>query len=331
MEGKTVEWLRAAQLFVGVVQSGSLSSAGRKVGLSPASVSRHINALEEALGGRLLNRTSRKLTLTEAGETYYAKLEQILQQITEANATVAQLQSAPRGNIRVHSRMLVGNLYLVPALPEFIARYPDIRIDLTLSNYPVDLVEHNIDVDIRIGKLSDSSLIARKLAGSRRLVCATPEYLARHRAITHPTDLAEHNCLTYRLNVGPTIWRFLDADGGALVEVPVSGSLQANNGEALRIAMLGGLGIALMPDWSVRHEIAAGRLVNLFPEYAASHVEFDNGIYAVFQPTRHLATKVRVFIDYIAAYFKAELGGSSEHCLTQVAHRQSSNAGQPVQ
>lgn len=330
MEEKAVEWLRAAQLFVGVVQSGSLSSAGRKVGLSPASVSRHINALEEALGGRLLNRTSRKLTLTEAGETYYAKVEQILQQITEANATVAQLQSVPRGNIRVHSRMLVGNLYVVPALPEFIARYPDIKIDLTLSNYAVDLVEHNIDVDIRIGKLSDSSLIARKLAASKRLVCAAPEYLARHGPITHPTDLAAHNCLTYRLNFGPAIWRFLDADG-ALVEVPVSGSLQSNSGEALRIAMLGGLGIALMPDWSVRHEIAAGRLINLFPEYAASHVEFDNGIYAVFQPTRHLATKVRVFIDYIAAYFKAELGGSSEHYLAQMSHRQSSAAEHPAQ
>ena len=148
-----MEWLRSIRLFVGVVQNGSLSAAGRQHGLSPASVSRHISALEESVGGRLLNRTSRKLTLTEAGEIYFQKVEHILQQILEANESVAQLQSVPRGTLRVHSRMLVGHQYIVPALPDFMKQYPDITVDLLLSNHAVDLVENNIDVDIRIGKL----------------------------------------------------------------------------------------------------------------------------------------------------------------------------------
>ena len=164
---RRMEWLRSMRLFVGVVQNGSLSAAGRQHGLSPASVSRHISALEESVGGRLLNRTSRKLTLTEAGEIYFHKVEHILQQILEANESVAQLQSVPRGTLRVHSRMLVGHQYIVPALPEFMKQYPDITVDLLLSNHAVDLVEQNIDVDIRIGKLVDSSLIARKLAAER--------------------------------------------------------------------------------------------------------------------------------------------------------------------
>lgn len=294
---------RAMQLFVSVVHSGSLSAAGRQLGLSPASVSRQINALEDSLGARLLNRTSRKLTLTEPGEVYLNRAEQILHQVNEANTSVSELHRVPRGTLRVHSRILVGTMHVVPAMPEFLRRYPEIKVDLLLSNHDIDLVERNVDVDIRIGKLEDSSLIARKLASSERIVCASPDYLSQHPKITSPNDLSEHNCLTYRINMGRTFWRFLDS-AGVLTEIPVAGTLQTDYGPALRAAALAGVGIVLMPDWSVQDELKAGRLRRLFPRHRVSHVEFENGIYVVYQQNRHLSAKVRLFVDFLATLFR---------------------------
>ena len=289
-----MEWLRAAELFVNVVQLGSLSAAARRCGVSPATVSRIIRSLEEDVGGRLLNRTSRKLNLTEAGVFYYGRIDQILHQIQEANGSVARLQANPRGTLRVHSRMLVGNQYIAPALPEFMRRFPEISIDLMLSNYAVDMIAQNIDVDIRIGKLEDSALVVRKLASAHRIVCATPSYLETSAPLENPLDLAKHNCLTYRLNLGSPVWRFIN-QAGKLLEVPITGSLQSDNGSVLLTATVAGMGVALMPDWAVREHLAAGRLVSVLPGYQASHIEFDNGIYAVFQHATQITTKVRVF------------------------------------
>ncbi len=294
---------RAMQLFTSVVHNGSLSAAGRQFGLSPASVSRQINALEDSLGARLLNRTSRKLTLTEPGEVYYEHAEQILHQIDEANSSVSQLERAPRGTLRVHSRILVGTMHIVPALPAFLRRYPEIKVDLLMSNNDIDLVERNVDVDIRIGKLADSSLIARKLAVSERVVCASPAYLDSHPKIKEPADLTAHNCLTYRINMGRTVWRFLER-AGKLAEVPVAGTFQTDYGPALHTAALEGVGVVLMPDWSVRDDLRAGKLRRLFPKHRVSHVEFDNGIYAVYQQSRHQSAKVRAFVDFVAALFR---------------------------
>ena len=298
-----MEWLRAMRIFAGVVKGGSLSSAGREFGLSPASVSRQMSALEANLGARLLNRTSRRLTLTEAGELYYGKVEQILGLVADANDGVASLQGTARGTLRVHSRMLVGHLVLVPALPRFLELYPDVQLDLRLSNNAVDLVAQNIDVDIRIGKLADSSLIARKLTPSRRVVCASPDYLARHAPLERPADLAAYNCLTYRINIGQTVWRFLDGSG-VLTEVPVTGSLQSDNGLALLEGTRAGVGIALMPDWSVEHDLAAGRLVELFAPYDVSHIEFENGVFAIYQSSRHVSAKLKVFVEFLSEAFR---------------------------
>ncbi len=302
-----MDWLQPMRIFVSVVQNGSLSSAGRQLGLSPASVSRHISALEESLGCRLVNRTSRKLTLTEAGELYFARVEQILQQVAEAKDSVSQLQTMPRGTLRVHSRMLVGQLHIAPALPAFLAQNPEVKVDLLLSNRVVDLVEQNIDIDVRIGKLIDSSLVARQLAVSERILCAAPSYLASRPVIAKPADIASHNCLTYRINLGRTVWRFID-QRGVLEEIAVTGNLQSDNGHALLTAALGGAGAALMPDWAIRDELASGRLRRLLPHYRISHIEFDNGVYAVFQKSRHMSAKVRVFIEFLAATFRARLG-----------------------
>jgi len=294
--------LQPMRIFVSVVQNGSLSSAGRQLGLSPASVSRHISALEEGLGCRLINRTSRKLTLTEAGELYFKKVEQVLLQIAEANDSVAELQATPRGTLRVHSRMLVGHLLIVPALPTFLVQNPEVKVDLLLSNRVVDLVEQNVDIDIRIGKLVDSSLVGKRLAVSERILCATSGYLDDRPAISKPSDLTAHNCLTYRLNLGRTVWRFLRRDG-TMEEVPVSGNLQSDNGHALLSATLAGVGVALMPDWAVRDALASGELRRLLPAYRVSHIEFDNGVYAVYQKSRHLSAKLRVFLEFLDATF----------------------------
>ena len=290
------------QTFVRVVQTGSLSSTARLLGVSPASVSRQISALEATLGARLLNRTSRKLTLSEAGETYFRHAEQILQQFDEVHQNISQLQSAPRGMLRVHSRILVGQLFIVPAVSEFLLTHPDISIDLMLSNGSIDLVERNVDIDIRIGKLSDSSLIARRLALSERIICASPSYLARSPALEKPGDLVHHNCMTYRLTMGAVQWHFLDADGRT-TDVAVKGTLQTDFGPALRTATLAGLGLSLMPDWSVQEDIRRGDLIRLFPQYRISFLEFDNGVYAVYQRSRYTSAKVRLFVDFLAARF----------------------------
>ena len=301
-----MDWLQPMRIFVAVVHNGSLSSAGRALGLSPASVSRHVSALEQSLGCRLINRSSRKLTLTEAGELYYGRVEQILHQIADANDSVAELQKVPRGTLRVHSRMLVGHLIVVPALPAFLATHPELRVDLLLSNGTVDLVERNVDVDIRIGKLVDSSLVARKLANAERMLCAAPAYLDARPPVAGPGDLAAHNCLTYRINVGQTVWRFIDTDG-TMQEVLVAGSLQSDNGLALLNATLAGVGVALMPDWAIGEALADGRLRRLLPQYRVSHIEFDNGVYAVYQ-RHHTSAKVRAFIDFLEATFKSRAG-----------------------
>jgi DNA-binding transcriptional LysR family regulator len=299
--------VRAMRVVQAVVQTGSLSSAARQLGLSGPSVTRQIQALEEELGARLFHRTSRHLTLTEAGELYHRHAEQILAQIEDTRAAVANLQAVPRGVLRVHARVLVGLLHVAPALPRFLAANPGMQVDLLLSNAVVDPVERQVDLDIRIGALADTSLIARRLATSERIVCAAPAYLARHPAPDRPADLARHNCLTYRLNMGRPVWRFLDA-GGALTEIPVAGSLQTDSGPALLEAARGGLGIALMPDWSVLEEVRSGRLVRLFREHRVSHMEFENGIHALYPESRRMPTKLRVFLDFLSEWFRERLG-----------------------
>lgn len=301
-----MEWVQTLRSFVSAVQQGSLSGAGRMLGSSPASISRHITSLEEQLGTQLLKRSSRALALTEAGELYYAQVDQILQQLAEANRSVNQLQTKPEGVLRVHTRMLVGQLIILPHLPEFMAQYPDIRIDIVMSNNIAPVMDQGVDIDIRIGKLEDSSLIARKLTGSERVAVATPAYLKDRPPIYSPQDLRNHNCLTYRINLGPTVWRFMDAEK-RIEEVPVRGSVQTDFGYALLKLAKADVGIALLPDWAVHRELADGRLLRLLPGYKVSHVDFENGVYAVFPASRQTSFKLRLFVEFLAQVFKREL------------------------
>ncbi|MEO1987245.1 MAG: LysR family transcriptional regulator [Martelella sp.] len=297
--------LREMELFVSVVQNGSFSAAGRQIGLSPASVSRHINGLEDKLNARLLNRTSRKLSLSDTGVHFYERATAILEDVRTMSMEVSEEHRSLSGVLRVHCRILVGETHIAPALLGFSRLYPDIQVHLTLSNETVDLVEQNIDVDIRIGQLADSSLIARKLTSAERILCASPDYLEGKPEIRTPHDLLDHNCLAYRTNLGDVVWRFLDC-GGNLTEVPVDGSLLTNSGPALKIAAISGLGLALMPEWSIANELRDGRLVRLLPEQRISFASFVNGVYAVYSPSRHLPVKARVFIDYLAEVFRKQ-------------------------
>lgn len=296
-----MDTLFGMQIFQRVVQTGSFSAAGRQVGLSPASVFRHMNALEDRLGARLMNRTSRKLSLTEAGGLYYKRLERILADIRDADAQVGELQMAPRGTLRVHCRVSLGAQYLAPALPDLLTRYPDLRVDLRLADRNVDLVEENIDVAVLVGRLRDSSLIQRKLASSPRILCASPSYLAVHPAPVQPGDLAAHNCLAYRTGAPRPVWRFLR--DRRVLELPVGGSLLADNAEVVRLAAVAGLGVALLPNWSIGPDLAAGRLRRILPDYEATPLGFDNGIYAVMQRSRHRSVKVALFIEFLVRLF----------------------------
>ncbi len=289
--------LQAMELFVSAVREGSFSAAGRRAGLSPAAVSRQIAALEAALNTQLLNRTSRSLALTDAGREYLARLETILQNIAEAEAAATALQATPRGTLRVHSRLMFGMRVVAPLIPDFQSRYPELRVELRLSEHPARLIEEDVDVDLRIGAPPDAQLMQRRLLRSERVLVASPDYLARMPPLSAPRDLAAHHCLTYWLNADDVVWRFLR--DGALEEIRIEPRFSSNNGEVLRQMALAGHGIALLDDYTVRDALEAGRLVRLLPHLRVTNTGFDLGIYAVFRQTSLLPAKTRVFLDFL--------------------------------
>jgi DNA-binding transcriptional LysR family regulator len=296
--------IKAMRLFLTVVQIGSLSGAGRQSGLSPASVSRQITALEDDLGVRLLNRTSRRLSLTEAGKVYLERAERLLQDIEELRDAVNQLGERPRGTLRIQSRISLGTQHVAPLIPAFLAQYPDLKIDLWLTDTDLDLTEHGIDLAIRTGDLSDSTLVARHLASSPRVVCASPKYWAQRGRPATPEAIADHNCLTYRFEFGtaPALWQFR-SDESPSINLQVTGNFHTNNGDALRVAALSGLGVALLPAWSVKDHLMAGTLERVLTDYEATVSDLDFGIYAVYLSRRNLSVKTRLFIDHLVAEF----------------------------
>ncbi|WP_217807781.1 LysR family transcriptional regulator [Oceanibacterium hippocampi] len=285
------------RLLTTAVEAGSFSAAGRQLGLAPSSVSRQINGLEDKLGVRLLNRSTRKLSLTEAGLIYYQRAKQVLADIEEANLAVTKLGASPTGSLRVTAPVAFGRLHIAPAIPEFVARHPEVSVDLILTDNIIDLIEAGIDLAVRIAELKDSSLIARKLANNNRVVCGSPDYFRKHGVPTTPTELERHNCLLYKQTGHQDTWRFRCEDG--MKEIRVSGNLQCNNAEALLAAALNGLGIVLLSSWMVQSDIASGRLVQILPDYTASPSALDTAIYAVFSHNRHLSPKVRAFVDFL--------------------------------
>lgn len=287
-------------VFARVVATGSLSSAARELGLSPAMVSRRLAALEARLGVRLVNRTTRSLHLTDEGATYYESCSRVLAEIEHANASVSAGRQEPQGTLRVALPAAFGNQYVAPLVPQFAARYPAVQLFLSLSDRTINLVEDGFDLAIRIAALEDSSLAARKLAPNRRVLCASPEYLRRHGPPSVPADLAQHNCLLAS-DFG-TAWEYKDPEGRP-GSVRVSGRYVCDNWEVLREWALAGLGIALKSTWDVRRHLASGALLPILPGYS---FDSDVAIYAVYPHRRHLPAKTRAFIDFLADSFGHE-------------------------
>ncbi len=294
--------LEAMNLLVEAVDSGSFSAAGRELGMAPSSVARGIASLEDDLDIRLLNRTTRSLSLTEAGSLYLERARRILADVEEARLSVTQLEADPRGTLRLNLPTAFGRAHIVPMLPDFLRQYPDLALDLSLTDAFIDLVEEGIDLAIRIGELQDSSLVARKLAPNIRVLCASPEYFAGNGRPRIPADLKQHNCLIYKRGNDRPIWHFRGPDGD-IQDVHVSGDFQTNNTEALVAVGLSGQGLMVVPTWLVGNDIAEGRLETAFDDYTVSPTALDTGIYAVFPYNRHLSPKVRAFVDTLVTHF----------------------------
>ncbi|MFZ5556011.1 MAG: LysR family transcriptional regulator [Pseudomonadota bacterium] len=288
-------------VFVRVVAAGGLSAAARELGLSPAMVSKRLSRLEARLGGRLLNRTTRRLHLTEEGARYHERAAQILAEVEEAEALVGAGRATPRGTLRVSVPAAFGRQHVAPLIRAFAERHPELRIYLDLDERIVDLVEGGFDVAVRIAELEDSALVARKLAPNRRVVCASPEYLRRMGTPRSPADLPRHNCLIVATRDSRhDLWPFSGPDGAQTVRV--HGTLASNNGEVIRQWALDGLGLALKSTWDVGEDLRAGRLKPVLAE----HVPGGMSIYAVYPHRQYLPAKVKAFVDFLQEAYGPE-------------------------
>ncbi|MEQ8345365.1 MAG: LysR family transcriptional regulator [Sneathiellaceae bacterium] len=289
---------RDLALFVQAASSGSLSQAGRNLGLSPATASARLTALEQDLGARLMHRTTRSLTLTAEGQAFLGYARRMLGDLDEARSALSGAAS-PTGRLRVAVPGFFGRLTISTALPEFLRRHPGLVVEMDFSDSFVNLVEQGFDVAIRIGNLPDSSFVARRLAPNARVVCAAPHYLAARGVPDRPEDLAAHDCVVMH---NMRRWSFARPDGPFTVEV--TGPLVVNSGDALRDAALAGLGIVLKSTWDVGDDLRQGRLVPVL----ADHPLVDQGaIWAVYPSARLLAPKVRAFVDFFAGHFSGKL------------------------
>jgi DNA-binding transcriptional LysR family regulator len=289
--------LATMEAFVRVAETKSFSEAARRLRSSKSLVSRQVADLEGHLGVRLFHRTTRALTLTEEGGAYLAQVTRILAEIEEADQAVSQTRAAPRGRLKVSAPMSFGILHLARAVPLFMAKYPEVELDLNLNDRYVDLVDEGLDLSIRVGRLNESSLVARKLADLRMILCASPAYLAAEGRPQTPEDLKSHRCLCYSTNTLTPEWRLQRRDGTPW-SLPIKAHLHANNGDVLRVAALAGSGIAFLPNFIVGADLQASTLSSILSEYAPE----DVGIYAVYPHSRHLSPKVRVFIDFLVEH-----------------------------
>ncbi len=290
------------RIFSRVVEAGSFSAAGRQLGAAPSSVSRQINELENDLGARLFHRTTRKLSLTEAGQLYYERASRILIDVDEAKLALSEIGGAPSGILRVTVAASLARLHIMPALADFQSTFPAVKVAVSVTDRMVDLVQEGFDLAIRVGRPRDSSLVARKIGSGRRIVCASPAYLKKAGTPQVPADLANHNCLTFRTNPGSNVWSFRLGKG--TLNVRVSGSLFADDGESLVAAAMAGLGLILLPAWLVGVELGEGRLLEVLPEFQI--IPKDTPLYALYPHQRHLPPKVRVFIDFLVERFAGE-------------------------
>jgi DNA-binding transcriptional LysR family regulator len=284
-------------VFARVVETHGFSTAARRLGMSRSAASKHVTRLERALAARLLNRTTRKLSLTEAGRSVYAHCARIASEIDATETSVQPFLRRPQGLLRISAPSAFGRLHLVPVLPDYLALHPDVSIELVLSDRLVDLVEERFDVAISSSPLLQANLIRKVFAPIRWAVCCTPAYRQRMAQLKHPDDLRQHNCIYYSsLAIRGDLWSFSRAS--EVCGVQVRGNFKANTSEAVRDAALNGIGVALLPTFAIGQEIASGRLIRLLPEWKP-HGTFGDSLVAHFIADRHLTPKIRTLVDFL--------------------------------
>lgn len=291
--------LAELEVFIAVVETGSFSAAARRLSRSPSAVSKLISRMEARLRTLLFERTSREVKLTEAGHTLHREGMRVLEALTEAEGALQLHAEDARGTLRVHSIFTFAKYQLAPVMADFMQQNPAIRVEFLLSNDPLDMVEHNIDVAIHSGALPDSSLIARRLLSSRWIVCASPEYLRRHGTPRTPDDLAQHNCLNFTHRTHWNTWPFTTAPRG----VKAVGSLGADQGDMLMQLAVHGAGVVRLAEFHIRGEIAAGRLVPILQQHQPDQAE---PLFMIYKSRRYLTPKVQAFIDFLDRRFGAE-------------------------
>ncbi|WP_165314032.1 LysR family transcriptional regulator [Vibrio ziniensis] len=281
-------------IFVAVVECGSFSLAAEKLGVTKSAISKRVTQLEDDLGIRLLNRTTRKLSLTEAGKRYYDHASQALALAQQGMDAVTELQGEPQGKLKITAPMSFGVLYIAPIIAEFLAQYPKVTIDLQLEDQMVDLIEGEFDLAIRIGNLPISNLVAKRLVQCKSVLCASPDYLKKHGSPQKPSDLIDHNCLVYSYFRGGSEWTF-EQQHNEFKVIP-KGNFIVNNSEAIRRALIEGLGVGQLPTFLVSKDILSGKLISIMTAYSLP----EHAIYAVFPERKHLPHKVRAFMEYVA-------------------------------
>jgi DNA-binding transcriptional LysR family regulator len=286
--------LTSLTAFVRVVDSGGFSAAGRHLNMSTTMVSNHVQSLEDRLGARLLNRTTRKVSLTEIGKAYYDRCTQILADLEQADDIAGAMQSTPRGTLRIYTATHIIP-FIAPVVGEFLAAYPDVKVDMTMGERVIDILDEGFDIAVRLTPPPDSSLIVRSLATWRHVLCCSPSYLEKHPRPQQLSELSQHNCVRHALYPFEDGWHFADRKGAPAV-VRISGNLLTNSGETLRLAALEGVGISLAAGFLVHDDLESGRLIRLLPEYRPVEMSMN----AVYPHRHHLSAKVRTFIDLLA-------------------------------
>ena len=290
--------LRLMETFVRVVETGNFSAVAREERSTQSAISKQVQALETMLGAKLLVRSTRSHSLTEAGKRYYERCLQVLDTLEEARVEIQRTENEISGVLRVAAPVSFGRLHIVPRLKGFFERYPRLKIDLQLDDGFVDLVVGGIDLAFRVGELKDSRLIARRIGTAHRAVLAAPDYLARHGEPQHPDDLRDHQCIVYTGLANLNEWRFEDEDGGQHT-VRIKGNLQSNSSEAIRQAIIEGIGICYTPQWVYGDDIRAGRVKPILTRYRAPPLPLN----VVFQPARRPSIKISHFVSFFAEEF----------------------------
>jgi len=292
--------LMSMRVFSAVAKNGSFSIAAKKLSISKAMVSKHIKSLENSLSVRLFNRTTRKLNLTDAGSSYYEKVNIILSEIDETESAISQLNSEPKGKLKVMAQPSFGAFHLSRALSLYLKKYTEVTVNLELSHRVPDLVEENIDLAFHVGELNDSMYVSRRIASARRVICASPEYIKKNGMPKKPEDLLNHNCLIYMPRNDMGKWEFLDK--GKRKKIKVTGDIQCNSGDALRVASIQSRGITQLPTYMVGLDIQAGRLQAVLEDFEPE----KQPIYAIYNHRKYISAKIKTFIDFIYNLYQPE-------------------------